>query len=633
LQATTFFASIGLAASLCAQSPGRKLTTVQRLQPEHLQAVHEARLRLAQQRKEIPSREVFQDYRVILHVHAEDAPHTGGTRAQVLAGAQQAGVAAILFSDHNGPKADTWRGLRDGVLFVPGAERSAEHLLEVDFRDGPLRFLSHVEEVIDAPAAGFAGMEIYNRHTDAKDEAEFDRYFKAAEANPAEWKKIAAAVAAFPDEVFAAQQDYWPAIFAKWDRENRSHHLTGIAANDAHHNVVRQGVDFDPYERSFRYVSTHLLARALTEANLRDALAAGRAYVAHDWLADATGFSFQASNNLGVFDMGDTVPLAGSTRITAQTAVPARLKLLRDGEMVAEASSASLNFAVKEPGAYRLEAWLDIDGEQRPWIYANPIYVAAPGPETLRLPSTEISPAVEVVKNIAYTAGEPADEEKHKLDLYLPKGKTNFSVLFFIHGGAWRSGDRSRYPALGNRFAMAGIGTVVPSYRLAPQNPHPAQIDDVAAAFAWTLANIQGYGGRRDRIFVAGHSAGGHLAALLALDPRYHTGKDIRGVIAMSGVYRIEGLDSVFGSDPQEKRRASPITYVSADAPQFLVTYCQWDYLTLPAQARLFDAALRRAGAKSELLYVPGQSHISEIVNVVREDDITADAILRFIKP
>lgn len=596
--------------------------SLQRIELSHLKTVHEARQRFATQRKTLPSRAVFDDYRAILHVHAEDAAHTGGKREEVLRAAKQTGVSIIIFSDHDGPKPDTWRGLRDGVLFIPGAERGDQHLLEIDFRDGPVRFLSHVEECLECPTSALAGLEIYNRHTDTKDEPDFQRYFRAAMKNPDEWRKIGANLSAYPDEWFGAGVDYWPAIFAKWDRESQSRRLTGIAASDAHHNQVIQGLDFDPYERSFRNTSTHILARTLAENDIRDALLAGRAYVAHDWLADPTGFAFNASNNLGVFDMGDSVPFLGTTRLTAQLPLEARLKLLRNGAPVQEATASALSFTAKEKGVYRLEAWLSVDGEDRPWIYSNPIYLEDAPP--LNLPSNAIDPNVDVVKDVAYAADE---DPKHKLDLYLPKGKKNFPVLFFIHGGSWRSGDRSRYVALGNRFAKDGIGTVVISYRLAPQHLHPAQIDDTAKAFEWVVRNIEKYGGRRDRLFVAGHSAGGHLAALLALTRI----RDIRGVIPMSGVYRIEGLDAVFGADPDVKKQASPLTYLRTDAPPFLITYCQWDYATLPAQAKAFHAALSAAGVQSQLLYVPRENHISEIVNIVKADDLTAQAVLKFV--
>ncbi len=214
--------------------------------------------------------------------------------------------------------------------------------------------------------------------------------------------------------------------------------------------------------------------------------------------------------------MGDTVPLLKSTRLVASLPVAAKIRLIHKGATVAEAESSDFSYEVKEQGAYRLEASLSADGEDRPWIYSNPIYVGkAP---SLTLPPVRMSADVEIHKDIAY-AGD--DLPKHKLDVYIPKDKKNFPVMVFFHGGGWKSGDRSEYPLLGNRFAKAGIGVVIPSYRLMPQNPYPAQMEDAAAAFAWVYRNIAQYGGDASRIYVAGHSSGGHLASLLALDPKY----------------------------------------------------------------------------------------------------------------
>lgn len=625
-----------LASTLSAQEtrPGRKWTTIERLATAHLEAVHAAREGFAATRQTLPARGVFEDYRAILHVHAEDSAHTGGTRAQVLEAAKRTGVRVILFSDHRGPKPDTWRGIRDGVLFVPGSE-TGDGFLDIHFAPGKLRFLCHVEERYDAPTAALHGLEIYNRHADSTDEAGFNQYFAAAMKNPDEWKRIGADLARYPEEIFAAAADYWPAIFAKWDRDAQAHHLTGIAANDAHHNQVYQGLDFDPYEVSFRNVSTHILARALTEEDIREALIAGRAYVSHDWLADPSGFAFQAVSNLGVFDMGDSMPFTGTARLVAQFPVAAKIRLFHNGKVVEERTAARLEYTARELGVYRVEAWLAVDGEERPWIYSNPVYLEKPSPEALRLPSSEISSNVEVHRDILYTSGAPEDEAKHKLDLYLPKGKRNFPIFFFVHGGAWRSGDRSRYAALGNRFASEGIGVAVPSYRLAPKDPHPAQIEDVAAAYAWVVKNIERYGGDRARINIGGHSAGGHLVALLALDDRYlqkHglTPREIQGVVAMSGVYSIQGLENVFGN---HQRQASPMTYIKPGAPRFAITYCQWDYARLPLQAHQFHEALLKAGTASELVYVPGENHISEIVHAANQGDLTAATILRLIGP
>src|SRR6185503_6118306 len=94
------------------------------------------------------------------------------------------------------------------------------------------------------------------------------------------------------------------------------------------------GVTFDPYEVSFRNLSTHVLARELSETEVRHALRDGHAYVSHDWLADPTGCAFGAVNNYGVYPMGDTAPLLDGTKLIALTPVPAHLKLIYKGVVI-----------------------------------------------------------------------------------------------------------------------------------------------------------------------------------------------------------------------------------------------------------------------------------------------------------
>jgi acetyl esterase/lipase len=637
---------VAFGAAHAAETAASRLTPEQRLDPQHLQATHEARLRFARERQTLPSVNVFEDFRAVIHVHAEDSNHTKGTREEVLAAAKKTGVRIVLFSDHGGPKPETWRGLRDGVLFLAGAEEGGKGLIRFPefgpdgkpLPDGELRFLSHIEERYDASPNGFAGMEICNRHTDAVLDPSTYRVLTNAAANPESWRRFVEAFKAFPDEVFGAGSDYRPEIMAKWDRETQRQRFTGIGANDAHQNVIVKGVTFDPYEVSFRNLCTHILARELTEADVRQALREGHAYVSHDGLCDPTGFAFGAINNLGVFMMGDRAPGQGSTRMVGVTPLPARLKLFQNGRLVRESSGTNLTHSTKTPGAYRLEAWLTIDGEDRPWIYSNPVYLEEQSLLSMKLPNGAEAPNVEVKKDIPY--GKPEDEAKHKLDLYLPKGIAGAPVFCFVHGGAWRYGDRWQYAPLGKRFAKEGVLMVVPSYRLAPKNPYPAQIEDVAAAFAWTVQHIAEYGGDTNRIYIGGHSAGGHLSALLTLHERYlqaHglSAKSIKGVIALSGVYNLsfaDALVNVFGKDPEFRRDASPLFHVRGSAPPFLVSYCQWDYATLPAQAKEFHSALRRAGVAAELLFTPGENHISEVIAMTYDNDPTAKAILKFIQ-
>ena len=209
--------------------------------------------------------------------------------------------------------------------------------------------------------------------------------------------------------------------------------------------------------------------------------------------------------------------------------------------------------------------------------------------------------------------------------------------MIFIHGGAWRIGDRSMYSKVGEHFSHEGIGVVIPSYRLAPFYRHPAQIEDVAAAFAWTVRNIASHGGDVSRIYLVGHSAGGHLASLLALDDRYLAAhglsrRSIAGVVSMSGVYSISRLEWNFGTTTQARRDASPLEHVKAGAPPFLIIYCQWDYITLAGQAKKFHKALLKAGVNSELVRLPGKNHVNEVYAITKENDRGEKAIVRFVR-
>ncbi|MFH1177705.1 MAG: chitobiase/beta-hexosaminidase C-terminal domain-containing protein, partial [Acidobacteriota bacterium] len=201
--------------------------------------------------------------------------------------------------------------------------------------------------------------------------------------------------------------------------------------------------------------------------------------------------------------------------------------------------------------------------------------------------------------NIPYDEPPAAGGSKHVLDVYHPHGYIGTRVLLFIHGGAWKQGDKNIYLELGNTFAgYYGITTVIASYELSaePWNAiHPAHMQDVARAFAWVYRNIASYGGDPARLFVFGQSAGGHLVSLLATDRRYLEAEGlapelIRGLISMSGVYRLTdlvqfplnplGLNAVdvlgyktlclntFGSwDAAVLEAASPATYASAVQP------------------------------------------------------------------
>jgi acetyl esterase/lipase len=250
---------------------------------------------------------------------------------------------------------------------------------------------------------------------------------------------------------------------------------------------------------------------------------------------------------------------------------------------------------------------------------------------------------VEVIEDVAYYQGKDADPVKHKLDLYLPRGKKDFPVLFLVHGGSWRLGDKGHlgiFNLIGRHFARLGIGVVVPNYRLSPRVTHPAHVQDVARAFAWAHRHIQRYGGRPEEIFACGHSAGGHLVALLGTDPTYLkaeglTLKAIKGVIPLCGVFQIPDgsrFTWAFGKDQAVRRQASPICHARPDAPPFLVLFAEVDVpLCGKAGALAFCQALREKQCPVEPVEVKQRNHISLLFNLGSQGDPASRAILGFI--
>jgi acetyl esterase/lipase len=266
-------------------------------------------------------------------------------------------------------------------------------------------------------------------------------------------------------------------------------------------------------------------------------------------------------------------------------------------------------------------------------------------------------PEIVEVRGMAYVAdGNP----RHELDLYLPKGKKRFPVLFLVHGGGWIAGSKETflgvfsYADVGRCFARHGIATVMPNHRLSPKVQHPAHIEDVAKAFAWTCRHIGKYGGRADQVFVAGHSAGGHLVSLLATDQQYLrreglAADTIKGVASVSGVYRLDPLRVeatgapngkaevdpyalAFGKDTAVRKAASPLTHVRPGLPPFLIVYAMpLDLPTLPEMARDFAAALRASKCEVEVLVVPSSNHASIMFHATRGDDPVVRAVLQFI--
>lgn len=252
--------------------------------------------------------------------------------------------------------------------------------------------------------------------------------------------------------------------------------------------------------------------------------------------------------------------------------------------------------------------------------------------------SAKDSGAVDVIKNLDYHGGE-GTHARHRLDLYLPAAPKPAPLLVFIHGGAWRMGDKRWFRRAAQAFAGAGIATATINYRLRDVQ-HPAQIEDCARAFAWLVKHAAKYGFDRKRVFVSGHSAGGHLAALLALNTRFlakhQLGRaNIRGVIPISGVYDVRlGLrifKSVFGDDKKNRSDGSPFVHIGGAMPPFLVLWAENEMNGLGLQANAFVRRLEKEKASVRKSKIADRSHNTIARRLGTKGDVTTRLLLDFI--
>ena len=249
---------------------------------------------------------------------------------------------------------------------------------------------------------------------------------------------------------------------------------------------------------------------------------------------------------------------------------------------------------------------------------------------------------------------------KHALQIFAPPSATNAPVVVFVHGGYWRSGDRSYfesvlglYANVGVALAEQGIVAVLPSYRLFPEvKDVQFMLDDIAAAFRYAKENVARYGGDPDQIYLMGHSAGAHLITLLAASPenlsaRQMKTEDVRGFISVSGVYDIESCaahanppkmkkelwDPLFG-DAARKKQASPIHDLREKPhPNALFLVGEKDY---PNCLRDFSSLQmvmeERQDSNATFVRLPTVDHEQIILSIGGPNDQVTPWVRRFIR-
>lgn len=253
------------------------------------------------------------------------------------------------------------------------------------------------------------------------------------------------------------------------------------------------------------------------------------------------------------------------------------------------------------------------------------------------------------ILHVPYVARNQTEARPHAsqtLDLYAPPGEGPFPLIFWIHGGGWHSGDKLESGVhLALKFVPKGFALASVNYRLTGDSPFPAQIEDCNAALAYLRRNAASYRIDRYRIGTLGHSAGAHLAALMACtgnERRFSSGPQApirvqatvcwaipadldrdRGKWPATSMMYNPASAPLWGFFPDRRydgefaRMASPASYVHEDVPPVHIVHGQKDDLVPPGQARAFAKSLKRAGAPVTLRVVSDRGH-----DVMNEESI-----------
>ncbi len=217
---------------------------------------------------------------------------------------------------------------------------------------------------------------------------------------------------------------------------------------------------------------------------------------------------------------------------------------------------------------------------------------------------------------------------RHALDVYVPRQPAGpLPIVVFFYGGSWRQGERADYLFAAEALASRGYIAVVPGYRLYPAVRFPAFVEDGAKAVRWVLDHAAEIGGDPDRVYLMGHSAGAHIAAMLTLDDRYLAAEGIavnriRGTIVLAGPYsfypsRTASVAPIFAHLTDENV-ARPIVFVDGnEAPMLLLHGGDDDTVFLYNTVDL-TKAVRRAGGSIQYIVYPDVGHLGILLALAK---------------
>lgn len=229
-----------------------------------------------------------------------------------------------------------------------------------------------------------------------------------------------------------------------------------------------------------------------------------------------------------------------------------------------------------------------------------------------------------------YDLYRPVDADGKLLSGPLP-------VVIFVHGGSWETGDKRSYRWVGQGLAAQGFIAVLPNYGLMPERRFPGFVEDATLAVAHARAQLAEWGGDPDQMVLMGHSAGAHIAALVAYDARYlaaHglTPRVFSGFVGLSGPYDFifdtPLLKRTFSGTPEEERDALPVHFATRESPPTLLVMGRDDRTVNPRNTHSLAAKLREVDAHFDTLWVDG-THGASVSGFARNNRGDSEVVKR----
>jgi acetyl esterase/lipase len=254
-------------------------------------------------------------------------------------------------------------------------------------------------------------------------------------------------------------------------------------------------------------------------------------------------------------------------------------------------------------------------------------------------------------KNVVYMpAKAAAGYGQQELNIFAPRRKSRpRDVVVFIHGGNWNSGRKGQYNIIGKHWAKKGIVYVIIDYPLSPEANFREMAIASARAVKWVRDSISSYGGNPNRIFVAGHSAGGHLASLISVDDHYFRDLGIENPVAGTILIDAGGLDmygylmdekiseddtyfKTFTGSPENWKDASPLHHLHKKMPPMVLYQGGKTYPSIVKSTGRFVKALDATAPGTPFYIQKSKKHVPMITQFFNPWNRMYGKIIRFMK-